>query len=105
MKPDLQVLATQIFNFTLIHAIHLEIEWLPRSLNGRADYLSKVIERDDWGISSEILYMIIDRWGPFDVDYFASEHNAKLPVFYSKFWCYKSSEWFVWIICAAYYPD
>ena len=85
MKPDLQTLAMQIFNFTSTHAIHLEIEWLPRSLNDRADYLSKVIERDDWGISWEILHMIIDRWGPLDVDYFASEHNAKLPVFYQNF--------------------
>lgn len=91
MKPDLQDLALQIFNFSSTHSIHLEIEFLPRSLNDRADYLSKVIEKDDWGISFEILSMIIDRWGRLDLDYFASEHNAKLPVFYSKFWCYKSS--------------
>lgn len=90
-KPDLQDLAMQIFNFTSIYAIHLKLEWLPRSFNGRADYLSKIIEKDDWGISFEILSMIMNRWGQLDVDYFASEHNAKLPVFYSKFWCYKSS--------------
>ena len=73
-----------------MHAIHLEIEWLPRSLNDRADYLSRVIEKDDWGISFEILSMIENRWGSLDVDYFASEHNAKLPLFYSKFRCYQS---------------
>ena len=91
MKPDLQDLAMQIFKFSSLHTIHLEIEWLPRCLNEQADYLSKIIEKDDWGISFEILSMLINRWGTLDIDYFASEHNAKLPVFFSKFWCYKSA--------------
>ena len=91
MILELQDLAMQIFNFSSRHAIHLEIEWLPRSLIERADYLSRVIEKDDWGISFEILSMIQNRWGNLDVDYFASEHNAKLAIFYSRFWCYKSS--------------
>ena len=63
----------------------------PVVLIERADYLSRVIEKDDWGISFEILSMIQNRWGNLDVDYFASEHNAKLAFFYSRFWCYKSS--------------
>ena len=91
MVLELQDLAMQIFNFSSRHAIHLEVEWLPRSLNDKADYLSRVIEKDDWGISFEILSLIQNRWGPLEVDYFASKHNAKLATFYSKFWCYQSS--------------
>lgn len=43
MIPELQQLAFQIFKCTSEHTIHLEIEWIPRTLNGRADYLSKMI--------------------------------------------------------------
>lgn len=91
MKRDLQDIAMQIFNFASTHCIHLEIEWVPRGDNCRADYMSKVIEVDDWSIGNNILELINARWGQLDIDYFASEHNAKLPVFYSRFWCYKTS--------------
>ena len=91
MKVDLQDLAMKIFNLTSMHSIHLEIEWIPRSENARADYLSRVMEIDDWGVATEIIHMIQSRWGSLDVDYFASEHNAKLPVFYTRFWGYKST--------------
>jgi hypothetical protein len=91
IKPELHNSTLQIFNFTSTHSIHLEIEWIPRSEKSSADYLSKVIEADDWAISFSILDMIRSRWGQLDVDYFASEHNAKLPVFYSRFWCYRTT--------------
>lgn len=91
MKKDLQDIALQIFHFATRHCIHLETEWIPREENCRADYMSKVIEMDDWAIGPNILNLISATWGPLDVDYFASEHNAKLPVFYSRFWCYKTS--------------
>ena len=91
MKPDLQNLAMEIFNFTLENSIHLEVEWIPREENARADYLSKVVERDDWGIGDKIFDMIKDRLGIPDIDYFASDHNAKLPLFYSRFWSPKAA--------------
>ena len=81
MKPDLQDLALRIFQFTSINSIHLEIEWIPRSENSRADYLSKIVEVDDLGIASDVLNMIGSKWAKIDIDYFASEHNAKLPIF------------------------
>ena len=31
--------------------------------------------------------MLQNRWGKLKVDVFASEHSAKLPKFYSRFWC------------------
>jgi len=43
-----------IFDFTAKNAIHLEVEWVPRDENSRADYLSKIVEKNDWGISIEL---------------------------------------------------
>ncbi|XP_060076460.1 uncharacterized protein LOC132556090 [Ylistrum balloti] len=86
MKLDLQLVAKDIFHTCIKYAISLEMEWIPRTLNDRADYLSRVLEKDDWGISINSLNIIIQRWATLDVDWFSSEHNAKLPVFFSRFW-------------------
>lgn len=91
MKPDLQSLAMSIFRFCSSKSIHLEVEWLPRDENSLADYFSKIIEQDDWGISFSVMDMLQARWGALDVDFFASEHNAKLARFYSRFWSSKTS--------------
>ena len=38
MKEDLQCLALRIFSMCLPSCITLEVEWIPRSANGRADF-------------------------------------------------------------------
>ena len=86
-----QDLAISIFNCASVNSIYLETEWLPRTENFKADYLLKIREVDDWSICDSLLDMIQTRWGPLEVGFFASEHNAKLPVFFSRFWCEKSS--------------
>jgi len=90
MKPELQDLAIKIFGYSLVHSIHLEVEWIPRGENHVADYLSKIVEKDDWGISPYILSLMQSSWGNLEVDFFASRHNAKLQRFYSRFWCKES---------------
>lgn len=87
MKPELQDLSLKIFRLCMENCIHLEIEWLPREQNSIADYFSKIIEKDDWGISFHILDLIQTRWGNLEVDFFASKHNATHPRFYSRFLC------------------
>ncbi|XP_060565226.1 uncharacterized protein LOC132724391, partial [Ruditapes philippinarum] len=67
------------------------MEWIPRSFNERADYLSKIVDYNDRGISNKLLFMIKTRFGHLSVDWFASEHNAKLVKFYSRFWSPSSS--------------
>ena len=62
------------------------MEWIPRSQNDRADYLSRIIDSDDWGISNDLFNFIKDKFGHIEVDWFASSHNAKVNCFYSKFW-------------------
>ena len=86
MKRDLQELSLDIFQFCSNHSISIEIEWICRDSNTKADMISNFIDIDDWGISFELLYLLQDRWGKLEVDWFASSYNAKLPVFFSRFW-------------------
>jgi len=53
--------------------------------------LSKVIDNDGWGISSSLLNITESKFGLLEVDWFASEHNRKLPIFFSWFWNPSSS--------------
>jgi hypothetical protein len=46
-----------------------------------ADYLSKVRDVDDFGLSAEAFSFVSQRFGPFTVDRFASEHNANFESF------------------------
>ena len=86
MKRELQDVAFDIFKLCMINSISLEMEWVPRSDNEKADYVSRIVDFDDWGISEELLSQIQARFGRLDIDWFASDHNAKLSRFYSRFW-------------------
>lgn len=86
MNSELQNIAIEIFRVCMSKCIHLSMEWIPRSLNEKADYYSKIVDHDDWGVSFEIMSIIQSRFGSLSVDWFASNHNAKLPRFYSRFW-------------------
>jgi hypothetical protein len=87
MNVELQSVAFKIFTLCLRNSISLEMEWLPRTLNERADYWSRIVDYDDWGISFYLLNMIRYQFHiNLEVDWFASPYNAKLPVFYSRFW-------------------
>lgn len=87
MKHGLQGLAMKIFEFCSRNSIHLEVEWVPREYNMMADYFSKTVEKDDWGISFDVQTLIENRLGILEVDYFASDYNAKKPRFYSRLYC------------------
>ena len=34
--------------------ISLEVEWIPRTENKRADYISRIVDADDWAVSDII---------------------------------------------------
>ena len=83
MKRDLRELSLDIFQFCSKNSTSIEIEWICRISNTKADMISNFIDIDDWRISFKLLY----RWGKLDVDWSASSYyNAKLPVFFSRFW-------------------
>ena len=86
MKLDLQRLAVKIFQFCVAHNIRLEVQWIPRTENERADYVSRLIDFDDWQITPEFFLRLEELWGPHTVDCFANFYTAKLPRFFSRFW-------------------
>ena len=83
----LQRHALEIFQFCAANNVSIEIEWVPRSLNEYADSLSRVIDFDNWSVSTDFFAYISSLFGPFTVDRFASPDSAKCARFYSKFWC------------------
>ncbi len=86
-KEHLQQVAMRIFSFCFANRVVLEAEWIPRRDNELADYYSRVIDVDDWGISQCAFDRCIDScWGPHSVDRFASSYNTKLARINSRFW-------------------
>ena len=68
MHFEMHLLASDIFSFCYNHGINLEIDWVPRSLNDKADYLSKIVDYDYWEIVPKIFQLLDSRWGPHTVD-------------------------------------
>lgn len=54
MKSDLQRLALQIYSVCLGENISLEVEWIPRTQNEKAHFLSKLVDVDDWAIGDHV---------------------------------------------------
>ena len=82
-KADLQEQTLAIFLISLTHCIHIEPEWIPRKENEVADYLSQIVDYDDWSLDHNT-FMELDRaWGPHTIDRFATFYNTQLPCFNS----------------------
>ena len=86
MHFDLHHIALRIFNLCLRHGINLDLQWIPRDFNSRADYLSRLIDVDDWEITNTLFAYLNNIWGPYTVDCFANYYNCKLHRFFSRFW-------------------
>jgi phage I-like protein len=41
------------------HNISIDVEWVPGTNNDKADYISRIIDYDDWGVVYE-LFMYLD---------------------------------------------
>ena len=86
MKRDLQEIALSICKTCLSHNIHIEMEWVPRLENERADKLSRILDRDDWAVADHFFSFLDELWGTHTVDRFASYYNYKIARFNSRFW-------------------
>ena len=53
-KKDLQRITEQIHELCDSRGIELHVQWIPRGDNQIADYISKIVDSDDWGISDHI---------------------------------------------------
>jgi hypothetical protein len=86
-KPHLQDGALSIFEVCMQFSIKLEMVWTPRNDNERADFISRIVDYDDWKLDTSLFVQFDSLWGPHTVDCFASEHNCQLPRYFSRFWC------------------
>lgn len=77
MKLDSHKMARRIFDFCIRSGIHLEVQWIPRTSNQQADYISRLIDTDDRQITDEFFLFLEDLWGPY---------NHKLLKYFSRFW-------------------
>jgi len=84
MKEHLPQLVVDVFN-TARENIEIDVQWIPRLLNERADYLSKIVDYDDWIVKDCYFRAVTSLWGPCSVYCFASSINRKVRRFYSKY--------------------
>lgn len=85
-KPHLQEVAMCVFQVCLQYSIRLNMEWIPRSSNEVAHYLSHIVDLDDWQVSADVFSKFDVLWGPHTVNRFASAYNTHLMQFNGKFW-------------------
>ena len=86
MRTDLHTLALRIFEICIKHKILLDIQWVPRSEVERADFISRIIDADDWQISNSCFALLENLWGPHTIDCFANHYNHKIDRSFSRFW-------------------
>ena len=53
----------------------------------RADFLSRIVDYDDWQVKRDYFVIAEAKWGSHSVDRFVNHANAQLAGFYSRFWC------------------
>jgi ribonuclease HI len=84
-SPPVRALLLDLFFYCFRRGITLFATWVPRTLNVWADWYSHIQERDssDWKLNSRFFQSLSARWGPFDVDLFASFANHQVPRYYS----------------------
>ena len=83
-SKTLAKLAIDLWNWCLDHKIHVSAEHLPGVLNLRADKESRVMtDPSDWKLNPAFLKILFQKWGPLEVDLFASRVTFQLPHFVS----------------------
>jgi hypothetical protein len=86
MKLELQKLARSIYSTCVTNSISIDIQWIPRSENEKADYISRLIDHEDWEVSEFFFDLMNGLWGPFTIDRFANFNNKKLNRYNSLYW-------------------
>lgn len=80
--PELQELALGIFQIAMRYQISIEPEWVPREENKLADYLSRIIDYDEWMVNPSLFIIgaIDSIWGPHTVDRFTNSYKTDLDI-------------------------
>ena len=63
MRRDLHGIALRIYQLCLEHGVEFEIDWIPRAQLQKADFLSRLIDIDDWQITRECFDALEKLWG------------------------------------------
>lgn len=84
-KVYLYKLVMEIFFFFKEYDIVIDMEWIFWLDNEVVDYLSKIVDFDDWGVKDFYFYMFNFIWGLFIVDCFVNFVNVKVFRFYLLF--------------------
>jgi hypothetical protein len=54
----LQDIALDICKQCLKYNLSLDVEWIPRTKNERADFISRIVDVEDWGISEDLFLYV-----------------------------------------------
>jgi hypothetical protein len=75
--------------FWLMHSLgaQLQVQWVPREENDKADAVTHWVDPHDWQLDPTIFQQLDAAWGPHTIDRFASHTNHLLPTFNSYMWC------------------
>lgn len=81
----LQRISRQVWKWCHQHRVRLHIEWLPGVDNVIADQESRrAYDSADWKLHPQLFQEINHRFGPLDIDMFATRVNKQLPRFWSR---------------------
>ena len=84
VSPRLNSIVRELWLWCMNRDITLVAEHLPGVLNTIADEESRVMkDRSDWMLNPRIFYKNNQRWGPLEVDMFASRLTTQLERFFS----------------------
>ena len=64
-RNDLHAIALENFQLCANNGIELEVQWIPRTEIERADYISRIIDIDDWQISANCFMFFRGKLGGF----------------------------------------
>jgi hypothetical protein len=84
----IQEIIVAIFDLCVQERVTLTAVWVPRSLNEKADYLSKMTDHYDFALSRLLFAKVDARWGPHTINRFSSAKSVlvKSGRFNSRFW-------------------
>ena len=72
IRHDLHIIALNIFNLRAANNIDVDIQWIPRNKLEKADFISRIIDIDDWQISHGLFCFLDNSWGLHTVDCFSN---------------------------------
>ena len=74
------IYSCQRYSATKRNNIQLSLDWMPRCINGQADYLSKIVDFEEWCVSEIYCSFTSTHWLRLQLTVFTFWENAKIQV-------------------------